>query len=518
MPSKSCVVDGWRSRQKKAWFPTSGFADIGVSPGNTLYWASNPGGSNKYTLCLRIKTPNDANISSISKISVSFRMYEDNGTSATLYGSLRTTYTDSNTSDTASTYRTNSIGSEASASHNSTSYKTFTFSFSGTFSKNTYYYLFLYTKSNSDIFCTLKGDLQPSATCEYTLPTYTVSYNANGGSGTTASQTVTQGSSVTLRSNSFTAPSGVLYKITLYGNGGKDGTPKYNGNGFSNWRLNSASGTSYNPGDSFTPTANTTFYAKWYMGTTLGTTTRDSDTVDGYVVTLNPNGGTSSTSSVTAKNTVTYIFNGWDYSATSTRGGWNATSNYAMTSDVTLYAAWDPVTTLGGVFLPTPTYKTNGSLKISLNYQGGTGSTTSVTSTSTTTKTFNGWGTSATATSGAMGAYSPSSNETLYATWKNPVTAYSAVTLPTPTKLGYKFLGWATSANATTNLIPAGSYTPSSSITTLYAIWKADGAIRIYINETQKYEMALPYIYTGQKWELAIPYLYDGSMWKLVGG
>ncbi|WP_366517260.1 InlB B-repeat-containing protein [uncultured Campylobacter sp.] len=43
------------------------------------------------------------------------------------------------------------------------------------------------------------------------------------------------------------------------------------------------------------------------------------------------------------------------------------------------------------------------------------------------------------------------------------------MTLPTPTRSGYTFVGWATSADATTGT--TGSFTPTAT-DTLYAIWK----------------------------------------------
>ena len=42
--------------------------------------------------------------------------------------------------------------------------------------------------------------------------TFTINYNANGGSGTTSSQTATYGTNVNLRANSFTAPTGKKFK------------------------------------------------------------------------------------------------------------------------------------------------------------------------------------------------------------------------------------------------------------------------------------------------------------------
>ena len=55
----------------------------------------------------------------------------------------------------------------------------------------------------------------------------------------------------------------------------------------------------------------------------------------------------------------------------------------------------------------------------------------------------------------------------LYASWK-----LGSVTLPTPTRFGYKFLGWYTSAEGGTK-ISGTTYTPTSNVT-LYAHWKLD--------------------------------------------
>lgn len=78
----------------------------------------------------------------------------------------------------------------------------------------------------------------------------TVTYNANGGSGSTSSSTGdmyynngnTIGATISLRSSGFTAPTNKT---------------------FSQWAMNSASGTKYSAGTSVTLTANATFYAIW---------------------------------------------------------------------------------------------------------------------------------------------------------------------------------------------------------------------------------------------------------------
>ena len=66
----------------------------------------------------------------------------------------------------------------------------------------------------------------------------------------------------------------------------------------------------------------------------------------------------------------------------------------------------------------------------------------------------------------------------LYANWK-----LGSVTLPTPTRFGYKFLGWYTAAEGGTKITGA-TYTPISNVT-LYAHWKLDSYYIDYnVNDT----------------------------------
>lgn len=72
--------------------------------------------------------------------------------------------------------------------------------------------------------------------------TYSISFNANGGSGSMSSKSVAAGSSIVLPSNTFTR----------------------SGYEFAGWNTNSnGSGTSYSNGTSITPSGNTTLYAQW---------------------------------------------------------------------------------------------------------------------------------------------------------------------------------------------------------------------------------------------------------------
>ena len=105
-----------------------------------------------------------------------------------------------------------------------------------TVSGETYYIYVAHYDSNSST----TGTFTISRTCSYT-----VSYNANGGTGTMTdpNSPYISGSTVTVLANTFTAPSGMT---------------------FNGWNTAAnGSGTSYSPGATFTITANTTLYAQW---------------------------------------------------------------------------------------------------------------------------------------------------------------------------------------------------------------------------------------------------------------
>lgn len=159
-------------------------------------------------------------------------------------------------------------------------------------------------------------------TMTLTLPTYAVKYNANGGSGTTAAQTKTYGTALTLRSNGFTAPANETvtgYKVTFNANGGtcstasltSSRTKKYS---FSKWNTKAdGSGTSYNAGASYTSNAALTLYAIWSDSYTNKSITLPTPTRPGHK------------------------FNGW---ATSSDAESGVTGSYTPTKAITLYALW----------------------------------------------------------------------------------------------------------------------------------------------------------------------------------
>lgn len=108
---------------------------------------------------------------------------------------------------------------------------------------------------------------------------------------------------------------------------------------------------------------------------------------------------------------------------------------------------------------------------ITLNANGGYVSTPELTQYNTTSYTFRSWNTNSSGTGttyNSGGSYTANVDVTLYAIW-NTNTTKGSVTLPTPARAHYSFVGWGTTASATTGV--TGTITPTSS-QTLYAVWE----------------------------------------------
>ena len=149
------------------------------------------------------------------------------------------------------------------------------------------------------------------------LPTYTITYNANGGSGAPSSQTKTHGKTFVL---STTKPTRTGYT-------------------FQGWATSSSATTAaYAAGGSYTSDASITLYAVWKANT--------------YAVTYNANGGSGAPANQTKTHGITltlssttptrtnYEFLGWAISAAATTATYSASGSYTSNSAVTLYAVW----------------------------------------------------------------------------------------------------------------------------------------------------------------------------------
>ncbi len=174
----------------------------------------------------------------------------------------------------------------------------------------------------------------PKVSTTFTVPalaSYTVSYNANGGTGAPSSQTKYYGKTLTLRT----------------------GAPTRTGYNFVNWKSTQGSTAYYfNPGDTTTYNGNQTMYAQWQKKT--------------YTIKYNANGGTGAPSSQTKTygtnltlsstkptrasksttdeegvvTTTSYTFLGWSTNPDAKSATWVAGGTYTSNSGATLYAVW----------------------------------------------------------------------------------------------------------------------------------------------------------------------------------
>lgn len=221
---------------------------------------------------------------------------------------------------------------------------------------------------------------------------YTITYNANGGSGAPTAQTKNYGATVTISSASpsrtgynfggwysNTSGTGTNYAGTQYSTNAnltlyakwtkKTYTVSYSASGatnvpssqtkthdtalklsttvptktnyvFKEWRTNSdGSGTRYSPGDSYTANAAMTLYAQWYAP---------------YTVSYNANGGSGApaaqtkiynqTLTLTTAKPSTYkqncSFNGWNTKADGSGTNYASGASYTGNANLTLYAKW----------------------------------------------------------------------------------------------------------------------------------------------------------------------------------
>lgn len=158
-------------------------------------------------------------------------------------------------------------------------------------------------------------------------PQYTVSYNANGGNSTPASQTVNYDTPVTLATgitkNSTPSYTNVAYFMRNDGSGSSilQNLPSSNNYTFKNWNTNAnGTGTSYNAAQAYTFNTDTTLYAQFNSTQIISPETMPSVSRSGY------------------------RFAGW-YTAPS--GGTykgTAGTSYSISVTTTYYAHWTPNT------------------------------------------------------------------------------------------------------------------------------------------------------------------------------
>ena len=293
--------------------------------------------------------------------------------------------------------------------------------------------------------------------------TYSVKFNGNGStSGSMANQSFTYDVAQNLSANAFKRSFIVTYNYN--GSGAKDSSANANAT-FNGWATSSTGKVAYSDKQSVknlssSAGATINLYANWTdASVTLPTPTRTG-----------------------------YTFSGWYTSASGGTKIGTGCAKYTPTKNITLYAQWAPVSysvkfngngsTSGSMSNQSHTYDTAKALTanafkraftVTYNYNGNGKSNT----TATATATFNGWATSA---SGSKVYSDKQSVKNLSSTAGSTVNLYAkwtdaSVTLPTPTRTGYTFSGWYTSASGGTKIGAGGAgYTPSKNIT-LYAQW-----------------------------------------------
>ena len=319
--------------------------------------------------------------------------------------------------------------------------------------------------------------------------TYTISYNANGGSGTMASTTATYGSTTTISANTFTKSGYSFAGWTTNSDGSDDGY------GWTNW-----SGTwKYVNGQYGISGGKLVLYARWSANT--------------YTIKYDANGGTGAPANQsfvynsgakisTTKPTKTgYTFVNWKYGditfdpgdAVPTGWGdftlqaqWSINSYYYDVNPDSGIASFDisgavnSGTGLTDYYTQNPYGQeitiTNVKAKTGYTYTGYTlsGSLTALSgSTNTTIKTKLGAGSGAIALNSKINSYTVTYDKNGGASVSKAsasVNYNSAIDLtPTASKNGYEFIGWNTNKNATTAL---SSLKMGTSNVTLYAIYK----------------------------------------------
>ena len=301
----------------------------------------------------------------------------------------------------------------------------------------------------------------------WSIKTYTISYDANGGENSPASQIKTHGITLTLSS---VAPTRTGY--TFIGWATSPGTAE----------------AAYQPGGRYAIEEDLTLFAVWQgVPYTISYDANGGENVPAQQTKIH---GTTLALSSVSPTRANYNFIGWATSPEATSAQYQAGEQYTAEGDATLYAVWQG--------LPyTIEYNPNGGMgepEAQIKFHGTTLSLSSATPTRE-GYDFLGWAASADATEAA---YQPGTNYDiegdviLYAVWQlktyfinyhanggagapEAQTKTHGVPLilsdKEPTRKDHAFLGWALSENtAEAEFQPKDEYTNDGNVT-LYAVW-----------------------------------------------
>lgn len=305
----------------------------------------------------------------------------------------------------------------------------------------------------------------------------TVTFKANGGTGSDYTQTVKYNTSTTLTANKFTRT----------------------GYSFNGWKTAENSGTSYANQANVKFTANTTLYAQWTPAKyTITYKDQNNATFSGSHANGYPTQHTYGTETTLSTATKTgYTFEGWYKEPTCTNKVTSLDAT-AYTANITLYAKW--TANKYTVTLSNQGATTAGTASVQATYGSAMPSATMPTKTGYTFGGYytsnNGGGTQYYNANGASArTWNIAENSTLYAKWtanqytitykdqgnvafsgahaSTPPTKHTygtATNLKTATKTGYTFEGWHTD-QACTNKVTSLGATAYTAAITLYAKW-----------------------------------------------
>ena len=403
------------------------------------------------------------------------------------------------TTDRETLISSSSIGLNGSTVINSYGSGTFIVTIS---TSSTNYDYYIGTSSSATTVNTYQYSWSASSTARtiniYVYQRYTISYNANGGSGTMDDSYRRHGYVVGIATNEFTR----------------------SGYSFVGWATSSNGSVTYESGDAYSENADITLYAVWRETNTITFYPNyPTSSSAGTPVTRTKNYGVSfsiGSASSYGFSVTGYTFNYWTTGENGTGTIYQTNSSYSTNADLTLYAQWTRAT--------YPNYyryrNTRGSITSTIQYRTYGSSFNTLTTSSISEYISNGWNLRGWTTSSSSTNYSYLTNATVSSYSQSSSTLYfyaisyrtvsisyntnggGFVTTPTttgtqswnqynnvittvdltitdliPTKEGFTFLGWSKSSNATTATYLPGdicsfsnAYNASAS-TTLYAVW-----------------------------------------------
>ena len=311
---------------------------------------------------------------------------------------------------------------------------------------------------------------------------YTVTYDANGGTGAPAAQTAEISQSIVLSND----------------------RPTRNNYDFKGWTIDlGTNAIDYRPGETYNRHKNATLYAVW--------------SIQEYTISFDANGGKNAPASITAPKTLSsvtipsveptrsgYVFKGWS----KTPGGrieYSSGDSYSGRADITLYAVWEAETVPRTSYLLS--FDANGGKNAPSRITVSAGDNVAIPETQPVRDgyVFSHWNMSADdsdAAYNAGGYILIQEDTTLYAIWRvGPIKiSYDAnggtgapaaqtglaselhISNDMPTRSGYVFVGWMVDGESTVSYRPGQKYYGATSVT-LKAAWQQSAkTIKYYVD------------------------------------